>query len=296
MSVSAGVRALEEGTGFAYLAGWRAIAVTGSDSVGWLNDLVTNRVDDIGPNELRRTLFLDRTGRVRADVHVGALGDPANPAGFVIHQDPVQPAPIEDLVAPYVLSSDVELRESELGLAVINDGIKAVQFMAWPGPRDRIGHFPVQEAETETGLAGVRQYHTVTEATPEDAEAFRIRRGAPRFGVDFDDQWLPSEVGFDDLIDTTKGCFLGQESVAKVRNLGHPPRLVLPFEAPDRVYPMAQITAAGEPVGRVTSVAPLDEDSATACIGWVRWDARDADLAVDGGFALSTRRPGPIPG
>jgi hypothetical protein len=78
--------------------------------------------------------------------------------------------------------------------------------------------------------------------------------------------------------------------VAKVRNLGHPPRLVAPFEAPDRVYPMAQITADGEPVGRVTSVAPLDEEPGTACIGWVRWEARDAELAVDGSFSLSPRR------
>jgi folate-binding protein YgfZ len=151
--------------------------------------------------------------------------------------------------------------------------------------------------ENDRGLGAVSQDDTLTEATPEDAEVYRIRRGVPRFGVDFAEEWLPSEAGagFEHLIDTTKGCFLGQESVAKVRNLGHPPRLVLPFEAPDRVYPMARITVDGEQVGRVTSVAPLDEEPGTACIGWVRWEARDAELAVDGSFSLSPRRPGAFP-
>jgi len=92
MPVSEGVRALEAGTAFAPLPDHRSVAVTGGDAVSWLNDLVTNRVDDIGPNELRRTLFLDRTGRVRADVHVGTTTDrDGTPAGLLILQDGVQP-------------------------------------------------------------------------------------------------------------------------------------------------------------------------------------------------------------
>jgi folate-binding protein YgfZ len=55
------------------------------------------------------------------------------------------------------------------------------------------------------------------------AEVWRIRHGQPRMGPDFDEGSLPSEAGLDATIDATKGCFLGQESVAKVRNLGHPP-------------------------------------------------------------------------
>ncbi|HEY7280026.1 MAG TPA: hypothetical protein VID47_00425 [Actinomycetota bacterium] len=288
MPVSEGVRALEEGRAFVHLSGWRAFLAVGTDAVRWLNDLVTNRVDDIGPNELRRTLFLDRTGRVRADVHVGTVGrDPSNPDGFRIYQDPVQPRSLEDLLSPYVLSSDVELRPFDLGLGIVHSGIDAVQFMAWPGPRDRIGHFPVQSGETETGLPAMRT-STRIEATLQDAEVYRIRRGVPRFSVDFGPDFLPSEAAFDDLVDTTKGCFLGQESVSKVRNLGHPPRLVQAFDAPEPLSPMASITAAGEQVGRITSVAAND-DGSTACIGWVRWEARDARLKAEGRLALARR-------
>ena len=57
-------------------------------------------------------------------------------------------------------------------------------------------------------------------------EVRRIRAGTPRMGIDFGQDALPAEVGLDWTIDTAKGCFLGQESVAKVRNLGHPPRVL----------------------------------------------------------------------
>src|SRR5438067_134514 len=67
------IRALDQGSGFVGLPAWRLVLVTGSDAVGWLNDLVTNRVDDLGVGEARRSLLLSRTGHVRADVHVGRV-------------------------------------------------------------------------------------------------------------------------------------------------------------------------------------------------------------------------------
>ena len=162
MPVTDGVRALEEGRAFAHLAGWLTVTISGSDAIGWLNDLVTNRVDDIGPNELRRTLFLDRTGRVRADFHVETTQDQGGaPAGFLAYQDPAQPFRIEELLSPYLLSSDVDLRAEpdERGVAVINSDISKVQFMAWPGPRDRIGWFPAtsERAVRPPGRTAVRR-------------------------------------------------------------------------------------------------------------------------------------------
>ena len=288
MPVSDGVRALEDGRAFVELSGWREVTAVGADAVTWLNDLVTNRIDDIGPNELRRTLFLDRTGRIRADVHVRTIGsDTSNPDGVAIFQDPVQPSPIVDLLSPYVLSSDVELRPRSvgMGLVAVHSGISAVQFMAWPGPDDRIGYSPAMPGEPDEGFAALRGSDALTEASPQDAEVFRIRRGVPRFGIDLGDDALPSEVGWDALVDTTKGCFLGQESVAKIRNLGHPRRLFHAFHADGEALPMAPILAGDEEVGRITSVAPAD-DGGTACIGHIRWEAREAALTTAAGVAL----------
>ena len=106
--------------------------------------------------------------------------------------------------------------------------------------------------------------------------------------MDFADDALPSEVRWESLVDAGKGCFLGQESVARLRNLGHPPRLVVPLHAGGEVLPLAPILADGEEVGRITSVAPAD-DGGTACIGRIRFAARGAALLADGGVPLRVR-------
>src|SRR3954468_22632028 len=280
MPVTDAVRALEQGTAFIDLSPWRAVSVTGADAVRWLDDLVTNRLDDLPDHVLRRTLFLDRTGRVQADVSVIRHLD-----GLVLVQDPTQPQRIEHLLDRYILSSDVALadRTGELGVVAMPDDGEPLGLLRL--------HGALGEAGDAARMQEMRRFasQVLLPATLDDWEIARIRRGLPRFGVDFGDEWLPSEAGVDDLIDTTKGCFLGQESVAKVRNLGHPPRLVRPFIAKERVYPMAQITTTGgETVGRVTSVAEKD-DGTTACVGWVRWDARDTELTVEGGAPLAVR-------
>jgi folate-binding protein YgfZ len=281
MPVSDGVRALEAGHAFVDLTPWRTIQVAGSDAVAWLNDLVTNRVDDVPESALRRTLFLDRTGHVRADVVVTR---PLRAEGLVVVQDPVQ-RPIDGLLAPYILSSDVDLtdRTRDLGVVAMPDSRR-------PGGLLRL-HGALGEPGDAARRAQLRAFaeREAVEASLADLEVGRIRAGVPRFGVDFGEDWLPSEAGLDDLVDATKGCFLGQESVARVRNLGHPPRVVQAFASIEPVTPMADITSGGEPVGRITSVAPND-DGSTACIGWVRWDARDAAVEARGGFGLVRRR------
>ena len=116
---------------------------------------------------------------------------------------------------------------------------------------------------------------------------WRIRRGIPRFGVDLSEDGLPTEAGWDGLIDRTKGCFLGQEAVAKVRNLGHPPRLIVPLHSARPVKAGQTILAATREVGTVTSAAPDGEGS--ALLGRVRWEARDAELRTASGHPLARR-------
>jgi folate-binding protein YgfZ len=121
------------------------------------------------------------------------------------------------------------------------------------------------------------------EVAPDDLETWRIRRGTVRMGIDFGPDALPAEAGLEDTIDFTKGCFLGQESVAKVRNLGHPPWVVQLVRADGPVRRGAPVLAEGAPVGEVTSVAGSD------AIVRVRWDAASGALATETG-SLSLRR------
>jgi folate-binding protein YgfZ len=93
------------------------------------------------------------------------------------------------------------------------------------------------------------------EAPAEAIEAWRILRGIPRMGPDFDQTCLPSEAGLEVLIDPTKGCFLGQESVARVRNLGHPPTLLIHVRCEGPLDVAEPVYSGAERAGRVTSAA-----------------------------------------
>jgi folate-binding protein YgfZ len=105
-------------------------------------------------------------------------------------------------------------------------------------------------------------------------------------GSDFGPDALPAEAGLEGTIDFTKGCFLGQESVAKVRNLGHPPWVLRLVRADGPILRGAPVLANGAIVGEVTSVA--EGENGTDAIARVRWDAASGPLSTERG-SLSLR-------
>src|SRR4029453_17524483 len=96
------------------------------------------------------------------------------------------------------------------------------------------------------------------------------------------------DLDVEPVIDRSKGCYLGQESVARVRNLGHPPRVVVGVWAETPVRRGAPVRSQGAQVGSVTSAEPRGGSSAMVRI---RWDARDTELTADGGIPLERREP-----
>lgn len=256
------LEALERERAFVDLRGWGLTAVRGADAEGWLNDLVTASVAGLPAGDALRSFLLSPTGRIRADLHVLR---PRSGDGFLLLQDTAQPDTIADLLGPYVLSSDVELAPADPRGLLVKPRPGPVWTAAW-------------QARDDGSLA----------AGPEALEAWRIRHGLARFPVDLDVDSLPAEAGLDvePVIDRSKGCYLGQESVARVRNLGHPPRVVVGVGAEAPLRPGAPVRSRGALVGTVTSVEPREGSSAMVRI---RWDARDTELTADGGIAL--RRP-----
>lgn len=255
------VQALDDERAVLDLEGWTLTEVRGAEAEGWLNDLVTASIEGISDGEAVRSLLLSPTGRIRADFHV--LRSPAG-EGFLLLQGPGQPDAVASLLTPYVLSSDVELAAADpTGLLVTPR----------PGPG-----------------------WTATRGNPGDAvpvgaealEAWRIRHGIAGFPIDLDADSLPAEAGLDaePVIDRAKGCYLGQESVARVRNLGHPPRVVLAVRADEPLHPGLAVLAEGARAGTVTSVEP---DGGSWAMVRIRWGARRADLTAAGGVVLERR-------
>lgn len=275
---------LGEGLAFALRRGYRTVRISGSDAETWLNDLVTAGVEGMAEGRALRSLLLSPTGHVRAEFNVARTGE-----GLFLLQDPSQERSIADLLTPYVLSSDVELADRSEHLALISLTDPGAGRVGWPGIRPSVlgpgMDLLVPPKETarfeymlmKKGLTGVS----------EDAlEVHRIGLGIPRYGLDFGEGSLPAEAGLEGTIDFTKGCFLGQESVAKVRNLGHPPRVLRVASVDGQVGPGEPVLAGGAPVGEITSAAVAGSSAGLICR--VAWTARDADLSLADGRVLAS--------
>ncbi len=257
------VDAITRGRGFVDRSADRKLTVRGADARGWLGDLVTADVATLEPGTSRRTLLLSPTGRIRADLLIAGGGV----GGFLVMQSTDQPEPAIDLLSPYVLSSSVELEDvsaqrAALLLAERNEIVTAFRPELFAVERDLLdeGYLRIGEAAHE---------------------AWRVGRGDARMCVDFDAGALPAEVGLEHTIDFRKGCFLGQESVAKVRNLGHPPTVLRHGWTQADTQIGAPVHVAGDEVGAITSVAPR-RAGGLAFIARVTWAAAERALTTGG--------------
>ncbi len=277
--------ALEEGRAFVDLSGWRKIGVSGADARAWLNDLVTCDVATLEPFCSRRSLLLGATGRIRADFHVAA-----DEGGFILLQDAEQDEHLGLLLGPYVLSSDVSLHDTTAELSMFAVPGAAAQLVARPALSPSVLG-PGLDLLTPIGRATWRVEdalvnHDLVEVSQAAAEVRRIRSGAPRMGADFGQDALPAEAGLMETVDMAKGCFLGQESVARVRNLGHPPRVLRRVRALGAVAAGEEVVSAGDPVGEITSAAAGSEGGTVAIVR-VRWEAEGSPLETAGGLELT---------
>jgi hypothetical protein len=234
----------------------RMLQVHGADARRWLGDLVTADVATLRTGSSVRSLLLTPTGRIRADMWIARTDDET----FLVLQANDQSESVIDLLRPYVLSSAVTLRDAT--------GTLSAAFL------------PARQ-EIVTHLAGGAPAPVNDRAY----ELWRIAHGDPRMGVDFEAGSLPAESGLERLIDMTKGCFLGQESVAKIRHLGHPPTVLRRVRAHGVIEPGAPIQASNRAVGRVTSAAPAVQGGTVALVR-VAWSAADAALSTEDGKPL----------
>ena len=276
---------LTSGLAFVDLSRWRAVGARGADALAWLDALVSADLSGLSPGAARRSLLLSPTGAVRAEFTV-AVGDDE----ILLLQDPAQATPVQTILAPYVLSADVRLgdRSGELTLLAFPAGAPEI---AAPGARTSAPSCVGNGAGIDLLAPAVRHDAIVaslaaahTQADAGALERWRVRTGIPRLAVDAGDGDLPDEAGLSGAVSPDKGCFLGQEAVAKVRNLGHPRRVLLRLWADRAVRRGDVVESGGSAVGSVTSVG--SGDGRHAVFARVRWENRESALRTASGVRL----------
>ncbi|WP_159944550.1 MULTISPECIES: folate-binding protein YgfZ [unclassified Nocardiopsis] len=282
-------RAIERSSAWVDRSNRGVVRVSGPDRLGWLNDLTSQLTQGLAPGTATEALVLDTRGHLRH--HLSLVDDGE---ATWIHTEPGGGAELAAFLDSmrFMLRVEVEdLGDSRAILTVLGPDRAAVI------GRAALGDVPVRAAEGESDLflpAGrlseAAEALTAAGARPAGMwayEANRIAEHRVRPGLDTDDRTIPHEVDWvNRAVHLEKGCYPGQETVARVHNLGRPPRRLVMLHLDGTVERLPQVGAAieleGRPVGRVGTSARHHELGPIA-LGVVKRAApTDADLVVDG--------------
>jgi|SRR5579859_756287 len=297
-------QALLSGCGL-YDLSWRAkIAVTGGDRVRWLNGMATNNVRDLASGHGVYAFLLNAQGRIQADLYIFQRGE-----SLLVDTDRAQRDKVLQLFDHYIIADDVEISDisdkltalgltgpesrkvlERAGIAVAD--LTHLQFtdVAWrdktitllrSGEEAReswqVWSVPEHIGELWDALikAGARPTGTAA------LSLFRISRGIPQFGMDIRERDLPQETGQTRALNFTKGCYLGQEIVERIRSRGAVHRQFAAF-AVEGTLPEAgaKILADEKEVGEITSsaVLPLPPGERAVALGYLRREGAGKEL------------------
>ena len=210
--------------------------------------------NDVTAGELVDALLLTPKGRLIAPLRVWRRG----PEDFLLLTEPELGEVVRAVLlrARFAAKCEVELEEHTSSV-VLGDA---------EGLR---GEIPGTVEVLDAGLPGT--------VSGDELERARIEAGVPAWGKELDDSVLPAEAGLDAThISFTKGCYPGQEPIARLRHRGHVNRRLRVLEV-EAARPGAEVELEGKAVGRVTSAVP------GLALGYVRVEVPDAaELTVEG--------------
>ena len=243
---------------------FRTLHVAGRDAASFLQGQLTQDVTRVVAGQLRLAALLTPQGRVLATPWLGLREESI----LLLLPAPLA-APARDALQRYVLRAKVAISLAELdaGLTALLAETFAARCPEPPGVD--------ADADTSWTLA-------------------LIAAGHPEIGMATSGEWIPQMLNLDllDAISMTKGCYTGQEIVARTQNLGRIKRRMFRYAAAGAAppEPKAALYAGGHKVGEVVLAAPTATGSELLAV--VNLDAREAPLALADG---TTCRPAPLP-
>ena len=265
-------RALAEGKAWADLSHRAVIEINGADRLTWLHSLTTQHLEKLQPGEWKEALILDPQGHVEQQLFLVDDG-----SSVFIHLDQEKK---ESLIS-YLEKMKFMLRVD------VKDVSDEYAIFRAPGKSDDLGgpYALVPRAEISSMSEAFNASNLQVGIWALEAE--RIARGRARIDMDTDHKSIPNELGvLNKSVHMNKGCFRGQETVAKVFNLGHPPRrlvlLHLDGSSVDLPKHGDPVSLEGKEIGFIGSVARHHELGPIALAVIKRTTSADAVLMADG--------------
>jgi folate-binding protein YgfZ len=328
------LRYAREGAGLLVGSPWRRIRAEGRDALDYLHRRLSQSIKKIPDGGGAHALQLDGAGFMLADLLVYRRGASAD---LLSHADSAQAA--YEVLEKYTLMDDVSLspcwemeelfaligpqaetvieklsgtrpapdawcafdaRIADQGCSIFRDGRWSLPFFHIAAGKERadfVRDFLIAACRSTGGC----------EISPDVYEFLRIENGVTQFGLDTTAKTIPLDGGLYDAVDFDKGCFPGQEILARINNLGHPAHRLARFEIPGEhtIEPGAAVLAervASQKIlneeshaGRITSSRTLPGAGCTLALGFLQWKFHGArEAAVVGSEGLLTAKVIPL--
>jgi folate-binding protein YgfZ len=255
-------RQLANGAGFVDLSHRSVIRISGADRLTWLHNLTTQGLDRLTPGFGAQALILSPQGHVEHHLQLVDDGE-----AVWIHVERADAQPLVDFLTSMRFMLRVEVDDLTTDWAVLWEPIlepHATLLSRVDPQRDEVAGRQVFVPRTDILAFATSADRTGPPAGVLALEALRVAAGRPRFGLETDHRTIPHEMGWiGTAVQLDKGCYRGQETVARVANLGRPPRRLVRLNLdgsaretlPAHGSEVAEVSDDAAVIGRVTTAA-----------------------------------------
>jgi folate-binding protein YgfZ len=291
-------------------------SLTGRDQVRWLNGMVTNNIRDLAAGQGVYAFVLNAQGHILGDLYVFNRGE-----SLMVEIERAQAETLLPLLKRYIIMDKVEIEDLRGKLAAVAlAGPKSAEVLAsakldanldylqaadvnWNGSsailmrgdNPSVPNFQIWIApEQADSLADALRRTGAETVSEETREMFRILCGIPKIGQDIRERTLPQETGQERALSFTKGCYIGQEIVERIRARGAVHRTFIGLEIEGNIpEPGTKIQSEGRDVGELTTIARLPLKGKQLALGFLRKEFAGEDKILTAGEARV--RPVPLP-
>jgi folate-binding protein YgfZ len=292
------------GVGLIDLSSRGRISVSGSEAVMFLNGLITNDLKALGENRWMPAAFPNVQGRLLAAVRVLRRAE-----DILLDTEAATREKVIKIIERFTLAGDFKVKD-------LTDDIRQISLQGRGASElvERVfgvKNLPRDVVWQNEDVTIIRATHTsedgfdvigalpaleATPVSPEVEEILRIEAGIARYGVDMDETNVVTETNLDDAVSFTKGCYLGQEIIIRIKHRGHVAKKLtgLRFETDRAIEPGAVIRSSEEKeIGRVTSATFSPRLGMVIGLGYVRYEhlTPGTKVVVDGVGAETAELP-----